>query len=84
MIGDMTIWSIVMATDKMNIKQEYYNLLIISFSFLFFTRMTMNINGIIMMLIGKKVEVTDPMIGSWDKWFFISKILFNLMAFLFS
>ena len=32
------------------------------------------------MFMGKNVEVTAPIIGSYPKWFFISRILLNLCA----
>lgn len=52
--------------------------------FLFLTSIIRGMKGSIKMFIGKKVDETDPIIASKPRLFFISKIRFNGIDFLFS
>jgi len=63
-IGLIRIWKHVIASESMKIITAYYSLLTISLSFLFLAKKTGIMSGSMTILIGKKVEVMLPIIGS--------------------
>ena len=63
-IGASINWNISSNTEYNNTINAYWNLLKDSFVFLFYTKITIGINGNIKIFNGKNEEVTEPIISS--------------------